>query len=157
MPVKLLNRKFAQPKPNREWEESLSIDLNRKYRPLQRLLGDPDLSFLRQHPAFRPEMEQRFRHNRLAISRMYLRSLATDFQLIQSAGRAIARHQGAGGARMLETLARREISFFLHMAAVLFPLCLVIVEWRSVDLTPPLRVVLDLQSDVRRWQPQRDQ
>jgi hypothetical protein len=150
-PFKMLNRKFARTPGTQDAEAVLTLDLERKYGPLQRLLAEEDLRFLEQCPGFHPEMLRRLRTDRLRISQNYLRSLAADFQLLQWAGRRIALGGGASREEMLEVLARREFSFYYRMAGAAASSLLFRCGWGHADLTSPLSVVRAMQADVQGW------
>src|SRR5262245_48047902 len=53
-----------------------------RYRPIARLMSTEDIEFLRSQPGFEPSMERRFRAERRAVMRQYLREMERDFQAI---------------------------------------------------------------------------
>ena len=89
-PVTLLNRHFSHTLRTQDADSALTLNLNEKYGPLERLPDQDDLRFLEHTPGFRPEMRHRLCYHRSRITGIYLRSLAADFRLLQSAGRCVA-------------------------------------------------------------------
>ena len=79
-----------------EWLAELSPD---RYRPMNRLLDNRDIRFLREQQGFRPEMEKRLRAQRVLVFREYLRLLEADFHRLSS-GRM--RWQAVFAWRLLE-------------------------------------------------------
>jgi hypothetical protein len=59
--------------------------LAKSYLPMERLLAEGDIEFLRSQPGFRPEMEKRIRLARRSIFRGYLNCLQRDFRALHLA------------------------------------------------------------------------
>jgi hypothetical protein len=59
--------------------------LAKTFVPMERLLTDTDIEFIRAQPGFRPEMERQLRSTRREIFRSYLRLLERDFRTMHLA------------------------------------------------------------------------
>jgi hypothetical protein len=148
---RVLNRKILPPIPAADPKAALAIDLDNRYRPLSRLLMSEDLRFLKTQAGYRRYFSLRFKRDRLRISMRYLRCLVVDFQLIHAASRTLASCAGAPRNLILDTLQRRELSFWQGMSAIAVTLALFICDGRSVNLTEPLMLTREAQSDLRLW------
>ncbi len=62
-----------------EWLDDLSVD---RYRAMLRLLEEEEIDFIREQPGYTREIERRFRKDRCAVAREYLRGMHTDFRRV---------------------------------------------------------------------------
>lgn len=138
---------------------SASVDLNwiedfsiAKYRPMQRLLLEEDLAFLKSQPGFRPEMENRLRQERLRVFKTYLRSLRRDFDRLYFAAKEAVLHSPEG-VDLCGALARHRAVFLYAMACVQMRLVLYRFGWSGVDVTTLLGTMDEIMTDVRALRP----
>ena len=69
-----------------DWLGSFSVAT---YRPMERLLSEDDIRFLKSQPGYEPNMEKVLRSDRRKIFRTYLRSLGRDFNRLHLALRLV--------------------------------------------------------------------
>jgi len=92
-----------------DWLREFSVS---SYRPMERLLSEDDIAFLKAQPGFRPGMERDLRANRCRAFRMYLRNLARDFNRLHYALRMMVVHAPEDAADLARVLVRQKIAFF---------------------------------------------
>ncbi len=92
-----------------EWLKEFSVSA---YRPMERLLNEEDVEFLKSQPGFRPGMERQLRANRCRAFRLYLRNLARDFNRLHYALRLMVVHAPAGAPDLAGILLRQKVTFF---------------------------------------------
>lgn len=98
-----------------EWIESFSIV---SYKPMERLLSEEDVEFLKSQPGYEPGMEKSLRTARRKIFRMYLRSLAQDFNRLHYALRLFVLYSPADRSELAALLVKQKLVFFSNLAAV---------------------------------------
>src|SRR5581483_10292561 len=95
------------------WIEELSTE---RYRPMQRLLDQGDLEFLRTQPGFNRRMAVRIRKQRCQIFRGYLRCLNHDFARVCLALKLIMLQAGNDRPDLASLLLRRQVQFSTGIA-----------------------------------------
>jgi hypothetical protein len=98
-----------------EWLKNFSVS---SYRPMERLLDEDDIKFLKEQPGYEPGLERRLRADRLRIFRMYLRNLGRDFNRLHYALRLIVLHATEDSPELAKTLIKQKIVFLMSFAAV---------------------------------------
>lgn len=86
------------------------------YQPMERLLRDEDITFLRAQPGFDPGMERRLRRERRAAFRAYLRHLQADFARLHRAARYLVTHGATDQPELATALLRQTVRFWSMMA-----------------------------------------
>jgi hypothetical protein len=131
------------------WIEELSTE---RYRPMQRLLDQSDLEFLRTQPGFNRQMAVRIRKQRCQIFRGYLRCLNNDFTRVCLALKLIMLQAGNDRPDLAALLLRRQVQFATGIAYA--QLRIFLYRWGicGVDVSPLVRTFdgmrLQLQSLV---------
>ena len=133
-----------------EWIDELSIE---RYRPMMRLLGDEDLTFLRSQPGFTPRMAAKLRIQRCRIFRGYLRSLNADFRRVCAALKLIMLHSEDDRPDLAEVLVRHQMMFAMGLMAVEFRLFLYRWDLCDVDVTGLVKVFDAMRLELRRLVP----
>jgi hypothetical protein len=131
------------------WIEDFSID---KYRPMQRLLLDDDLEFLRRQPGYRPYMADQLRRERCRVFRTYLGALRRDFDRIYFAAKEAVLHSPEG-VDLCGALARHRAVFLYAMACVQLRLVMYRFGWSHVDVSALIGALDEIMTDVRALRP----
>jgi hypothetical protein len=98
-----------------EWLKNFSVS---SYRPMERLLDEDDITFLKEHSGYEPGMEDRLRSDRLRVFRMYLKNLGRDFNRLHYALRLIVLHATEDSPELAKTLIKQKLVFLMSFAAV---------------------------------------
>lgn len=114
-----------------EWLKNFSTAT---YRPMERLLSEEDVEFLKSQPGYLPGMEKALRSGRRRIFRAYLRSLATDFNRLHLALRLALLESATDRPDLAAVLVRQKATFFLALAAVHLRLAMHALGLGSVDV-----------------------
>ncbi len=112
------------------------------YQPMERLLRNDDIVFLRAQPGFDPSMEGRLRAQRRAAFRVYLRHLQTDFARLHRTARFLVAHGAVDRPDLASALIRQSLRFWSLMAWTLI--------WVEVARFGPASNMGELL-DVPRW------
>lgn len=94
------------------------------YRPMERLLLEDDIHFLRRQIGFEPHMEKRLRVDRRRVFRAYLRNLTADFRLLHRAARILVSQHPEDRPDLAAGLVRQQLLFWWRLAGVHTRLCL---------------------------------
>jgi len=129
-----------------EWLKSFSTAT---YRPMERLLSEEDVEFLKSQPGYLPGMERALRSGRRRIFRAYLRSLARDFNRLHLALRLALLESPSDRPDLATVLLRQKVRFFLALAAVHLRLCLHAVGIGTVDVRGLVSTVDRMQAQLR--------
>jgi hypothetical protein len=98
-----------------DWLKKFSVS---SYRPMERLLDEDDIAFLKSQPGFEPGMEKVLRSQRRKVFRMYLRNLGRDFNRLHFALRLMALHGPQDNPELAKTLVKQKVLFFVGFLAV---------------------------------------
>jgi hypothetical protein len=132
-----------------DWIENFSVD---KYRPMQRLLLDDDLEFLRRQPGYRPHMAAQLRRERTRLFRTYLRGLQRDFDRLYFAAKEAVLHSPEG-VDLCGALARHRAVFLYALVSVQVRLVMYRFGWSSVDVSALIGTLDEIMTDVRALRP----
>ena len=88
-----------------------SLDRELNYLPLQRVLSNTDLEYLRRQTGFHPGLERRFLRARRRTALTYLRQMHRDFDVFSGFCRELAPHSGNPGFAVV--VAQRTLLFHL--------------------------------------------
>ncbi len=116
--VALFWRLFALGRENApapDWLEGFSAE---RYGPMERLLGDSDLTFLAGQPGYHPSMAERLRAARRSAFRRYLKSLRRDFHRLHKAARLLLLHSPVDRPDLAAALIRQKAAFEWAVMAV---------------------------------------
>jgi hypothetical protein len=98
-----------------DWLKQFSVS---SYRPMERLLDEDDIAFLKSQPGFEPGMDQDLRSQRRKVFRMYLRNLGRDFNRLHYALRLTVLHSPQDNPELAKTLIKQKVLFFVGFLAV---------------------------------------
>jgi hypothetical protein len=100
---------------NLDWINDFSVV---RYRPMERLLAEEDYRFLESQPAINRAIMRRFRAERRAIFREYLRSLSEDFDRLCGAVQALTLASGEDRPDLAVALLKSRLNFACASLAV---------------------------------------
>ena len=100
---------------NLDWISDFSVA---RYRPMERLLAEEDYRFLESQPAINRATVRRFRAERRAIFRQYLRCLSEDFDRLCGTVQALTLASGEDRPDLAVALAKSRLSFACARLAV---------------------------------------
>jgi len=98
-----------------EWLQDFAVS---SYRPMERLLDEDDITFLKKQSGYEPGMERRLRADRQRVFRMYLKDLGRDFNRLHYALRLMVLHATEDSPELATTLIKQRFVFLLGYAAV---------------------------------------
>jgi len=125
--------------------ERFSLD---RYQPMERLLAEEDLLFLKAQPGFRPEIGARWKRERRRIFRLYLNELKSDFRRMHAQARELVAHSGADSADLVEVLMKQQITFQWATAALEVRLALQQVGIGKLDVAPLIELIEAMRLDL---------
>ncbi len=122
-----------------EWLANFSVDA---YRPMERLLHEEDFEFLSRQPGFDRALHSKLRRERLAIFRLYLFRMISDFNRLHFAGKTVLAHAGEDQSAVLHQLLWLRLRFALRVvqADVSCQLCRL-----GLSLSPATGLVAQLE------------
>ncbi len=94
-----------------------SLDRELSYLPLQRVLSNADLVYLRRQNGFHPGLQRRFLRERRRTALTYLRQMHRDFDVFSGFCRQLAPHSGNPGFAVV--VARRSLLFHMLYAILI--------------------------------------
>lgn len=133
-----------------EWLKNFSIAT---YRPMERLLSEDDVEFLKSQPGYLPGMEKTLRSGRRRIFRAYLRSLATDFNRLHLALRLALLESATDRPDLATVLVKQKVTFFLALAAVHLRLAMHALGLGTVDVRGLVSTVDRMRTELRSLSP----
>ena len=145
----LLRSLFARGKTKEldpDWLESYSIST---YRPLNRLLNEADIEFLRSQPGYEPEMERKLRGARRRVFRMYLKNMARDFDRLHFALRLMILHAPQDKPELARTLIRQKIRFKIGLIETRLRLELYVLGVGGVDVRGLVSALETMRTEVQ--------
>jgi hypothetical protein len=98
-----------------DWLRNFSVS---SYRPMERLLNEDDMAFLKAQSGYEPGMERKLRSERRRIFRLFLRTLGRDFNRLHYALRLVALHSPADNPDLARVLIKQKFVFFAAFVAV---------------------------------------
>ncbi len=98
-----------------EWLKNFSVS---SYRPMERLLDEGDIIFLKKQSGYEPGMERRLRADRHRIFRMYLKNLGRDFSRLHYALRLMVLHAPEDSPELAKTLIKQKLVFLMSFAVI---------------------------------------
>ena len=119
-----------------------------KYRPLERLLDEDDLDYLRDQPGASKRMIRAFRAKRVESFRGYLRCLSRDFELIHGAARLLLLRQEKDRPDLVRNLIRQKLNFRLTLLRTEMRLVAYEHGFGAVDVAPLVEMLSGMQSTV---------
>ncbi len=127
------------------WLKEFSVSA---YRPMERLLSEEDVAFLKSQPGFRPGMERQLRANRCRAFRLYLRNLARDFNRLHYALRLMVVHAPEGAPDLAGLLLRQKVAFFSAWLVARLRLELYALGVGTVEISGLLAAIEDARTTV---------
>ncbi len=119
-----------------------------KYRPMERLLVEPDDSFLSAQPTLNPVILRRLRAERRRIFRRYLGELSRDFDQLLAAAKMLVVNAAEDRPDLAKALIRRKLAFSYTLAVVRCRLVLNALGIGSVDVRPLVRALGDIRMQL---------
>ena len=126
-------------------ETGFSLD---RYQPMERLMAEEDLVFLKSQPGYRAEIGKRWKRERRRIFRLYLAELKADFRRLHAHARELVAGSGADSAALLEVLMKQQVTFLMATTALEFRLALQQVGVGRVNITPLIELVEAMRIDL---------
>jgi len=102
-----------------------------RYRPMERLLDPLDREFLAAHPSYSRSMGRKFRANRIAAFRGYVRCLNKDFFRVSHALKTLMIHASVDRSALAGLLLKQRLTFTYAMAALEVKLTLHSFGWSA--------------------------
>jgi len=126
-------------------ETGFSLD---RYQPMERLMAEEDLVFLKSQPGYQPEIGKRWKRERRQIFRLYLAELKADFRRLHAHARELVAGSGADSAALLEVLMKQQVTFLMATTALEFRLALQLVGVGRANITPLIELVEAMRMDL---------
>ena len=125
--------------------DGFSLD---RYQPMERLMAEEDLAFLKSQPGYRPEMGVRWKRERRRIFRMYLAELKADFRKLHAHARELVAGSEADSAALVEVLMKQQFTFMMATTALEFRLALQWIGIGRVDVAPLIQLIEAMRLDL---------
>ena len=135
---------------NPDWLRSFSVE---QYRPMERLLLEEDVEFLRSQPGYEAGMEKDLRLQRRKVFRAYLRCLGQDFNRLHLALRLLVLHAPEDRSDLAVTLVRQKLVFFGGLGLAHLKLSLHALGVGSVDVRGLVSVLETMRYELRSLLP----
>jgi hypothetical protein len=119
-----------------------------RYRPMARLLGGEDASFLSRNTNC-PKVAARWERSRRRIIRLYLRELVADFQYLHAQARALVAQSPEQYSSLLPMLFRQQITFWRLLAMIELRLSLSGLN-RKINVEEIVQMMEAMQQEVSR-------
>ena len=116
--------------PTTQWLDEFSLE---SYAPMERLLGQADITFLASQPGYRPEIGKRLMRERRRIFKSYLTNLAQDFNQLIALGKLMLVYSHEDRPEFARNLLRQQARFYCTFCALRLQLALHPLGWGSVD------------------------
>jgi len=131
-----------------DWLKRFSVA---SYRPMERLLSEDDIRFLRSQPGYVPGMEKVFRARRRKIFRLYLAKLRRDFGRLHLALRLMVLHAPQDNPELAKTLVKQKFVFLAGLLAVHVRLSLYALGlgWGGVDASGLVRILDTMRAELQ--------
>ena len=129
-----------------DWLKSFSVA---SYRPMERLLSEDDVRFLKSEPGYEPGMEKALRAGRRRIFRSYLRTLGRDFNRLHLALRLMVLHAPRDNPELAKTLIKQKLIFTGGLALVHVRLSLYTLGWGGVDVRGLVRTLETMRAELQ--------
>ena len=123
------------------------------YRPMERLLSEDDIRFLKSEPGYEPGMEKALRTARRKIFGSYLRNLGRDFNRLHFALRLVALHSPHDRPDLATALIKQKLLFFAGLAAAHVKLRLNVLGIGTVDVRGLVATLDTMRSELTRFFP----
>ena len=133
-----------------DWLGSFSVAT---YRPMERLLSEDDIRFLKSQPGYEPNMEKALRSDRRKIFRAYLRSLGRDFNRLHLALRLVVLHSPEDRPDLATALIKQKLLFFAGLVAIHARLQLYGLGIGTVDVRDLLASLDTMRSELEMLVP----
>ena len=121
-------------------DDAVEFSLDR-YRPMQRLLSEQDMLFLKQSLGYTKQMGKRWKRQQLGLFKMYLKELRIDFYKLHAEARSIVADTGIESPDFVRQLIHQRIQFGYAVAKVELHLSLASCGLGAVTATPLLQTV----------------
>jgi hypothetical protein len=128
-------------------DEALVFDIE-NYRPMERLLCDDDLVFLKSLPGYRSEIGKRWKRERRRLFRLYLTDLKNDFRRLHMEARRLVTHADAESADLVNMLVRQRWVFLRATTMLEIRLALAMIGVGRVDAAPLLSLLEAMRADL---------
>ena len=129
-----------------EWLKSFTVH---SYRPMERLLDEDDITFLKEQPGYEPGMERQLRADRHRVFRMYLKNLGRDFNRLHYALRLTVLHAPQDSPDLARTLVKQKLIFVCSLAAVYIRLELYRFGFSRVDVKGLVATLETMQQELQ--------
>ena len=144
----LSSTKVREVNPN--WIKSFSVDA---YRPMERLLNEADIEFLKSQPGYEPKMEKALKADRIRVFRAYLVNLGRDFNRLHLALRIFVLHSSEDRPDLATTLIKQKLLFFAAWTMIHVKLGLYVLGIGTVDVRGLLTTLSEMNSQLHGFIP----
>ncbi len=131
-----------------DWLQKFSTDF---YQPMERLLSEDDIEFLKAQPGYEPGMEKMLRAERRKVFRAYLRTLGQDFNRLHLALRLIVLYSPEDRPDLAGILLRQKALFLAGLLAAHARLALYGVGVDRVDVRGLVATLDTMRADVQAF------
>ncbi len=131
-----------------DWLQTFTVTA---YRPMARLLSEEDIHFLRSQPGYRPEMEKWLRRERRRLYRLYLQSLAKDFNRIHLALRMALLTAPEDQPELARALVRQKVRFVMLFLWAHAQLLFHTLGFGKANATPLVTAVEAARKQLQGW------
>ena len=148
--IRLRIRNGASGRAHADGAAVFSLD---RYRPMQRLLSEQDMLFLKRSPGYTKQMGKRWKRHQLVLFKMYLRELRLDFYKLHAEARSIVADTGMESSDLVRQLIRQRIQFEYATAKVELQISLAGFGMGAVSARPLLKTVEMMRKQLQTMAP----
>jgi hypothetical protein len=129
-----------------DWVRNFSVC---SYAPMERLLDEADIAFLKSQPGYEPGMARGLCRSRRKILRMYLHNVAQDFNRLHLALRLAVLDSPHDRADLAGVLVKLKLVFYVNLAAVHVRLALHSLGIGTVDVRGLVSTLETMRTDLQ--------
>jgi hypothetical protein len=129
-----------------EWLDNFSLE---SYAPMERLLDQRDLDFLRSQAGYHPEIAKRLLAERRRIFAGYLGHLVRDFNQLVGIGKLMIVYSSRDRQEFARRLWRQQVRFYAGICAVRTQLALNPLGWTVADAHPLVAALTALRDQIQ--------
>jgi hypothetical protein len=133
-----------------EWAHNFSP---RVYHPMERLLSEEDILFIRSQPGYDPAIERTLRKNRRRVFRSYLRALGKDFSRLHLALRLSVLASPVDRSDLAMILVRQRVIFLVGLSLAHIRLSLYGLGLSNVNVRGLISTLETMRSELGSLSP----
>jgi hypothetical protein len=120
-----------------------------RYQPMERLLSQEDFCFIQRMPGYNVRIGAQWKRNQRRVFRLYLNELASDFDHLHAAARAMVAVSPATSSLAVGSLIAQKLTFWRSIAAIELRLALPGAVG-SINVKPLLRRLEAMRSELEQ-------